>query len=145
MNLRHWVSTVLRARQAQEDVAAQQLAGARRDAALAVDRLDAVSERVQAMSQDERQGMVAFQASAAARHAAAASLAAASHGVRFAQGRVSTDAAGLTDAARARRTIEKLHENDIAARLAVQAAAGQRDLDEVSITRHGAASRQAAR
>jgi flagellar biosynthesis chaperone FliJ len=140
---KRWIPVVLRARQAQEDLAAQQLAVARRDAAAAANRRDAVAERVESMTQPGRQDVLAFQATAASLHAAAATLAAAHHRVRFAEGRVDTDVAGLTTAARARRTIEKLHESEAATRLALQAAAGQRDLDEVSITRYGAARRAA--
>jgi flagellar biosynthesis chaperone FliJ len=86
---------------------------------------------------------MAFQASAAARAAAVATLTAARHRVTFAESRVKMGVEDLTSAARARRTVEKLHERDTAAEVAGAAGAAQRELDEVAIARHGARQRGA--
>lgn len=141
MKTRSWLTTVLRARQAQEDYAAQQLALARRDARRAAEQQAAENDRVTGMSHPDSGTQPAFQAAAAARQAAAATLAAATHRVMFAETRVVNGESGLTTAAKSRRTAEKLHERDLeASRIAIGQAA-QRDLDEIAITRHGARRR----
>jgi hypothetical protein len=140
-----WIPTVLRARQAQEDLVAQGLAVARRDAGLAADQHAAQAARVAAMVQPESQTVPAFHASLAAQQAAVATLAAARNRVLFAESRVAGQVAELTAAARSRRTVEKLHERHQDEQALAASGIAQRELDEVSIGRHSARQREAAR
>jgi flagellar export protein FliJ len=126
----------MRARQAKEDLAAQQLAEARREADRAVREHAEQTVRVTGMSQPEQAGVQAFHAAAAARHAAAATLAASQHRIVFAEARVANGRSGLEAAARSRRSAEKLVERDADAEHRRTAAAGQRELDDIAITRH---------
>ncbi len=142
MSTRGWISTVLRARQAQEDLVAQRLAVARRDAGHAADQHAEHAARVAAMVSPDSQTVPAFHASLAAQQAAAASLAAAKNRVLFAEGRVASGMSELTQAARSRRTVEKLHERDQDEQAAAASGAVQRELDEVSISRHRARLRR---
>jgi len=141
----NWIPTVLRARQAQEDVLAQVLAGARRDAGRAADQHAEQLARVDALAMPESQSVPAFHANLAAQQAAVATLAAARNRVLFAESRVAGSMAELTAAARSRRTVEKLHERHLDEQATAASGLAQRELDEVSIGRHGARLREAAR
>jgi hypothetical protein len=145
MSGRNWIPTVLRARQAQEDLVAQGLAVARRDAGRAADQHAEQVARVAAMLLPESQSVPAFHASLAAQDAAVASLAAARNRLLFAESRVAGKVAELTVAARSRRTVEKLHERHQDEQATAASELAQRELDEVSISRHGARLRRAAR
>lgn len=142
MSPRSWIPTVLRARQAQEDLVAQRVAVARRDASQAILEHSGHEQRVAGMHSATSQTTQAFQASLAAQQAAAATLAAARNRVLFAESRVVSGLADLTSAARSRRTMEKLHERDRDAELITVASNTQRELDELSISRHRARSRK---
>jgi flagellar export protein FliJ len=144
MSGRDWIPTVLRARQAQEDLVAQGLAVARRDAGLAADQHAEQAARVAAMVLPESQTVPAFHASTAAQQAAAATLAAARNRVLFAESRVAGKLDELTAAARSRRTVEKLHERHQDEQASAASDIAQRELDEVSIGRHGARLRKAS-
>ena len=133
---RGWLPVVLRARQAQEDQVAQRVALARRDVQVALDQHAAHADRVAAMPVAFSQSAAAFQASEHTRNSAAATLAAAGHRVTFAQTRVDTGVRDLTDAARSRRSVEKLHERDVELRAADELARAQKESDEVAISRH---------
>lgn len=141
----NWVPTVLRARQAQEDVLAQGLAVARRDAGRAADQHAEQQARVDALAIPQSQSVPAFRATLAAQQAAVATLAAARNRVLFAESRVAGSMAELTAAARSRRTVEKLHERQLDEQASAAAGLAQRELDEVSIGRHGARLREASR
>lgn len=143
MNARKWLAPVLRARQAQEDVAAQQLAEARRTATHAARRLARETSRISGLSYADSESVQAFRASTAARQAAASTLSSARHRLVFAQDRVLVGEGELTEAARARRTVEKMHERDVAARITAAAAVAQRELDEIGISRFAAARKAA--
>ena len=143
MSARNWLPTVLRARQAQEDVAARRVALARREASLAIAQHDAQQARVAARSLPTTSTVAQFQAELAGQQQAAATLAASANRVMFAESRVTTGLRELTDAATARRTVEKLHERDEENRLRAANDTAQREQDEVSISRH-AADRKAA-
>jgi len=134
----NWIPTVLRARQAQEDVVAQGLAVARRDADRAADQHAEKSARVDEMAVPHSQTVREFHATLSAQQAAVASLAAARNRMLFAEHRVAGKTAELTVAARARRTVEKLHERLLDEQASAASAGVQRDLDEVSIGRHAA-------
>jgi hypothetical protein len=142
MSPRSWIPTVLRARQAQEDLVAQQVAVARRDAGQAADEHAEHAARVARMASPRSQSVPAFHASLAAHQAAAATLAASRNRVLFAEGRVSSALAELTAAARSRRTVEKLQERDQAEQASAASSLVQREMDEVSISRHGAQLRR---
>ncbi|HEX8766824.1 MAG TPA: flagellar FliJ family protein, partial [Jatrophihabitans sp.] len=142
---RDWIPTVLRARQAQEDLVAQGLAVARRDASQAADQHAEQLARVSAMVLPESQTVLDFHASSAAQQAAAATLAAARNRVLFAESRVAGKMAELTAAARSRRTVEKLHERHQDEQASAASEIARRELDEVSIGRHGAQQRKATR
>jgi flagellar biosynthesis chaperone FliJ len=141
----NWIPTVLRARQAQEDVLAQGLAVARRDAGRAADQHAEQLARVDALAMPASQSVSAFRATLAAQQAAVATLAAARNRVLFAEGRVAGSMAELTAAARSRRTVEKLHERHLDEQATAASGLAQRELDEVSISRHGARLREASR
>lgn len=145
MTSRDWIPTVLRARQAQEDLVAQGLAVARRDAGHAADQHAEQLARVAAMVLPQSQSVPAFHASLAAQQAAAATLAAARNRVLFAESRVAGKMAELTAAARSRRTVEKLQERHHDEQASAASELAQRELDEVSIGRHAAQQRRAAR
>ncbi|HJQ03159.1 MAG TPA: hypothetical protein VJ851_16300 [Jatrophihabitans sp.] len=143
MSARNWLPTVLRARQAQEDLAARQVALARREASLAIAQHDAQQARVVALGRPAAGTVAQFQAELVGQQQAAATLAASANRVMFAEGRVATGLHDLTDAATARRAVEKLHERDEENRLRTANDVAQREQDEVSISRH-AADRKAA-
>jgi hypothetical protein len=142
MSARNWIPTVLRARQAQEDLIAQQVAVARRDARQAADRHTEHQDRVAGLVVPESQSVPAFHASLAAQQAAAATLAAAKNRMLFAESRVSSTMTELTAAARTRRSVEKLHERHLDERASTALGLAQRELDDVSISRHGAELRR---
>jgi len=144
VSARSWLPTVLRARQAQEDVAARRVAMARREAGLAIAQHDAQQARVAAMGRPAAGTVAQFQAELAGQQQAAATLSASANRVMFAEGRVSTGLRELTEAATARRTVEKLHERDEENRLRTANDTAQREQDEGSINRH-AADRKVAR
>lgn len=134
----NWIPTVLRARQAQEDVLAQDLATARRDADRAADQHAEQLARVEELAVPHSQTVRAFHATLSAQQAAVASLSAAHNRLLFAEGRVAGTMVDLTAAARARRTVEKLHERLLDEQASTASVLAQRELDEVSIARHGA-------
>jgi flagellar FliJ protein len=138
MSTRNWLPTVLRARGAQEDMAARRVALARRDANLATAERDAQQARVAGLGRPATGNVAQFQAELAGQQQAAATLAASANRVMFAEGRVAAGLRELTDAATARRTVEKLHERDQEQQLRSAQDSAQREQDEVSISRHAA-------
>jgi len=136
MSPRRWLPTVIRARQAQEDLLAQQVATARRDVETAVDELAEVTERVAEMRMPASLTVTEFHAEIANQQASLANLAAATHRVEFADARLRTQLAGLTEAAKSRRTVEKMQERIEHERTIEFLAVSQREQDEVAIARH---------
>ena len=143
MSARNWLPTVLRARSAQEDMAARRVALARRDASLAAAQRDEQQARVAALGRPEAGNVAQFQAELASQQQAAATLAASANRLMFAESRVATGLRELTEAATARRTVEKLHERDQEQQLRSANDSAQREQDEVSISRHAAERRGA--
>ncbi|MFL6160957.1 MAG: hypothetical protein ACJ74U_01895 [Jatrophihabitantaceae bacterium] len=136
MSPRRWLPTVLRARQAQEDLLVRQVAAARRDAELAAGQLVEQADRVAALSMPPTATVAEFQAEIVGQQAAIASLAAASNRVQFADARLAGQLGQLTEAAKSRRSVEKMHER-IQQDLVTQALSiAQREQDDVSIARH---------
>lgn len=136
MSPRRWLPTVLRARQAQEDLLAQQVANARREAERAAGQLAEQQSRVAGLTLPDTATVAEFHAEIAGQQAALASLAAASNRVQFADARLAGQLSQLAEAAKARRTVEKMQER-IEDTLALQARwVAQREQDDVTIARH---------
>ena len=136
------LASVLRARQAQEDAARGEVVRARHAAALAADtaaKKDRDLANHQMPSEDTARALVA---ALTARQAMAASLALARHLAGMAEARVTEQTGELTEAAKRRRTVEKLAERHAEQHRRVAQAADQSALDELAIT---ATARSAAR
>jgi hypothetical protein len=136
MSPRRWLPTVLRARQAAEDLLAQQVAAARRDAERAAGQLAAQQSRLAELAMPESTTVAEFHAEVAGQQAAMASLTAASNRAQFADARLASQLSQLTEAAKSRRTVEKMQERieNSQARQALSVA--QREQDDVTIARH---------
>lgn len=129
---RAWVSTLLRARQVQEDVARQRLAQARRHAQEAHAHVHAETERLEAMNgHAEPTSVLAFVAAASARHSAAVTWFAAKHAHALADDQVAVRTGAVTAAAQDRRGVEKLAERAAAEAHQAAATAMQKELDEI--------------
>lgn len=134
---KHWLSGLLRARQLQEDSAKQRLAGAQRESQHARGRVRYHVERIESLvAADAVDSAPAFTAAAAALQAAAATHSAAVRAVDDADQFVSLRHGELTAAARARRTVEEMHEQHLAEIRARHAAAAMREMDEVAARVH---------
>ncbi len=136
MSAPRWLPVMIRARQAREDLRAQQAAQARRELADASAALAGQQARVGELAPPGQATVGEFQAAAARQQNLAAGLAAAAHRVEFASGRLSASLAELGSAARARRTVERLQERIQAADTAAELAALQREQDDTSLARH---------
>lgn len=131
-----WLTTLVRARQAQEDVAKQRRTAAEITARRARATLRYEADRLSVMGEDlQHRTVSAFLASSAALHAAAATHAAAERQAELSARAAEDRRAELRAAARARRTIEQLHERHLAEERAAAQAAEQRELDEIAATR----------
>lgn len=133
--MNRWLPTLLRARQAREDAAAQQVAQNRREVAEAAESADALRARMDAMTQPASATAQSFLAAATVRAAAAGTHSVAVQRIGFAEQRLSGALNGLAEAARSRRTVEKLAERLAAERYAAELAAYQRELDELNTAR----------
>lgn len=132
-----WLSSLVRARQAQEDLAKQQLATAQRLAHVAHARVRYDAERLDSLTAAGAEDSAsAFVAAAAALQAAAATHAAATRAAADATRTVADRRDDLGDAACARRTAEQMHDKQVAAEQALVRAAAQRELDEVAARVH---------
>lgn len=127
-----WLNSLLRARQAQEDVAKQHLASAQRASHRADAQARAERRRLETLRLDESSAYStsAFVAAAVALQAAAATHAAAVSAAEESQLAVAEQRDVLGDAARARRTAEELYERDRADASDRLRRAAQRELDE---------------
>jgi hypothetical protein len=130
---RAWVATLLKARQAQEDVARQRLAQAHRHAVEARLHVLTENERLDTMlSHAEPEDVLAFVAAASARQSAAQTWAAAKHSRAMADDQVLARATAVTASAQSRRSVEKLAERDLAGSRTRAASAMQKELDEIA-------------
>lgn len=128
------LATVLRARQAQEDVAKADVVRARSNARSARQR---VHERHGALrGTDVPTGVPgrAIVAALAARRSLAADLAAAMADADDAEVYIDARLADLAEAAKRRRIVEKLGERHAATQRTLAAAADQRAIDEIAVT-----------
>lgn len=132
-----WLSGLLRARQAQEDIAKQRTVAAELAARRAHAMLKYESERLSVMGDDKHhRTAAAFVASSAALQAAAATHAAAERAAHEAMLAAEQRKYDLRAAARSRRTVEQLHETHLAEERTAMLAAEQRELDEIAGMRH---------
>ncbi len=134
MTKRFRLSGVLRARQAQEDAARSEMVRARRAAADAADAALARGEVLanhQTPTEDTARAVVA---ALTARQAMAASLSAARQLQALAEQQVADRADELTEAAKRRRTVEKLVERHAEQRRQREQKSDQTVLDELGTT-----------
>ena len=132
-----WVSSLVRARQLQEDAAKQELATAERLALRAQARVHHADERLNSLvSAEAEQSVPAFIAAAAALQAVAATHAAACEAATQAETDVERNRAQLGDTARRRKGAEELQERYVSVERARAAAHAQRDLDEIAARVH---------
>ncbi|MCU1659526.1 MAG: hypothetical protein JWO57_4182 [Pseudonocardiales bacterium] len=132
-----WLTSLVRARQVQEDAARQRLATAQRLAHRAHARVRYDADRIDSLrdagAEDSATAFVAASVAlqaAAATHAAAVQMA--DDAVRGVAGR--RDELGA--AARARRTAEELREQELVIERTRAASAAQRELDEIAARVH---------
>jgi flagellar protein FliJ len=128
------LKSVLRARQAQEDAARAEVVRARRAAADAADAAVKRGERLAAHQTPNEDTARAVVAALTARQAMAASLSAARQLHHLAEKHVTVRAEELTEAARRRRTVEKLAERHAEQRRQREQQAEQAALDELGTT-----------
>ncbi|HZC72949.1 MAG TPA: hypothetical protein VE442_19790 [Jatrophihabitans sp.] len=134
---KNWLSGLMRARQAQEDVAAQRLAAAERAARRAQAKVRYDRERLDGL----RTGNAVYEAPAFVAAAVALQAAAATHAATMKLAGNAADVVQerrgeLVDAARARRTAEELHERDAAEAANRAHRAAQHQLDEMAARMH---------
>lgn len=130
---RKWMSTLVRARQSQEDFARQRHANARRAAERARVRADAEGLRIDGLQSEPVAGdSVAFVAALVARQAAAATHAWALGQAEHADRWETVRAQDMTTAAIRRRTAEELHERARQDEARAAAAAAQREIDQLA-------------
>ena len=132
-----WLTSLVRARQVQEDAAKQQLATAQRLASRAHARVRYDAARLDSLLQAGAQGNApAFVAAAVALQAAAATHAAAIRAADDAVKTVDGKRGDLGDAAVARRSVEEMHDRHTAVERARAAATAQRETDEIAARVH---------
>ncbi|HEY3736457.1 MAG TPA: hypothetical protein VGL26_03365 [Jatrophihabitans sp.] len=137
MSGKKWLSSLVRARQLQEDAAKQHLATAQRHVVRAHERVKYSADRVDSLiaagAQDQA---TAFVAAAVARQAAAATHSATIRYAEQAEDEADARRDELGEAARARLTAEELNERHLATERHRAALAAQRELDEVAARIH---------
>jgi len=136
MTRRFRLGSVLRARQAQEDAARGQVMRARRDATEAADAAVRRGEVLAAHQHPGEDTARAVVAALTARQAMAASLSAARQLHLLAEQHVTHRSEELTEAAKRRRTVEKLAERHAEQRRQRDQRADQSALDEMGSTGH---------
>ena len=132
-----WLTVLVRARKAQEDVAQQHLARAEHAVRRTQARVRYDEERLDLLSAaDADLHAASFIASAVALQAAAATLAATVDAARDASHHASQRRSSLHHAARARHTAEELNDRAAVLDRIAEAAAIQREHDEVAARVH---------
>ncbi len=132
MTRRFRLTAVLRARQAREDAARVAVAAARTEAAQAAEHRHARERSLTSRNEPDRVTALAFVAGRSALVALAADLSTANRRAGQADAAVAERLADLSAAAVRRRTVERLAERHAALRERAEAAAGQRDIDEIA-------------
>src|SRR5437660_12608336 len=128
------LASVLRARQAQEDAARGEVLRARQVAAQAAATPEARDQNLTGHQMPNADTARALVAALTARQAMAASLAVAQQLAVAAEAKVAEQAGELTEAARRRRTVEKLAERHAEQSRRRDQHADQRTLDELATT-----------
>ena len=137
-----WLTSLVRARQIQEEAAQAELAEARLRGRSAKQRVRSEGDRLDALcGKQVPEAAAAFVAASVALQAAAATHAAAVDSANDAQRAEEQRQLVLADAARARLAAERLHENHTERERVAAARAEQRDNDEVAGYRHTANDR----
>jgi flagellar export protein FliJ len=132
-----WLTSLVRARQIQQDAAQQQLAEAERGVHSARARVRREAERLDALAAAaEETDVPAFVAAAVALQAAAATHAAARTAAQQADDHADSRRGALHEAAVAASSAEELQERAARAERERAARAAQRDLDEVAAGIH---------
>jgi len=134
MTRRFRLASVLRARQAQEDAARGEVLRARRGAAQAADAAETRDRNLAGHQMPSEDNARAVVAALTARGAMAASLAAARQLHAAADAHVADRSGELTEAAKRRRTVEKLAERHAEQRRRRDQHADQSALDELATT-----------
>jgi flagellar protein FliJ len=134
MTNRFRLDAVLRARQAQEDVAKGGVARARRDADAAAEHAGERGALLRSRGVPRDGTARAVVAALAARQSLAAALAAAEDTAEKADRRAAEGVDQLTRASTRRRSVERLMEQHEAARRQAELGAEQRDTDELATT-----------
>lgn len=128
-----WLTSLVRARQLQEDAAKLELATAQRRMRAARERIRYDDERLDSLTAAEAGGNAsAFVAAAVALQAAAATHSASVRLAEHAATVADTRTDELGEAARARRVAEELHDRAEAAERRRALLAQQRELDEIA-------------
>jgi flagellar FliJ protein len=130
------LSSVLRARHAQENSARGGLLRARQEAAEAAERVRRMDAAIDARPRPDSPSGVAFAATLWASRAMAGELAMAVTAVAEAQTTVDERIADLSAAATSRRAVEKLGERHAEAERAAEETAAQLEVDDLSGARH---------
>jgi flagellar biosynthesis chaperone FliJ len=129
---RRWLSSLVRARQVQEDLARERFAHAQRHANGTLAQTQVEDARVTSMLEGDLAGSAgAFLAAVSARQSAAATLAAAHQTHALAQDQAQLRRSTLTEAAQNRLSAEKLAERDATELRRAANATLQRELDEI--------------
>ncbi|SOD71334.1 hypothetical protein SAMN05892883_0870 [Jatrophihabitans sp. GAS493] len=136
MAAQRWVTTLLRARAANEDLAKQRLGAARRREQETAAHAASERRRASGRAENIAQSTPAFLASIVARQAAAATADQAHRTAERARVAANQSLDDLVEAARGRRTAEELLERQTAAALAHEKLAGERELDEIAAVGH---------
>jgi flagellar FliJ protein len=129
---RSWLTNVLRARQAQEDVAKGAVMRARREADVAAERARLYEEALGSRRVPDQAYAGSYAATMAARHVMAAALSAAVEVAGEANGVVRDRLVDLSDAATRRRAVEKLAERQADAARRAEEAAARREVDDLT-------------
>ncbi|NJC71792.1 hypothetical protein HC031_18995 [Planosporangium thailandense] len=130
------LSSVLRARRAQENSARGRLLLARQEAAEAAERVRRMDEAIAARPRPDSASGVAFAATMWARHAMAFELSMAVTAAADANATVDERAADLTAAATRRRIVERLGERHAEAERVAENTAAQLEADDLTAARH---------
>jgi flagellar FliJ protein len=129
---RSWLDNLLRARQAQEDIAKGAVVRARRDADAAAEHANRYEVALGARHVPQHAFAGSYAATLAARHVMAAALSAAVAVAGEAEAVVRERMGDLTDAATRRRAVEKLAERQAEADRRAEEAAERREVDDLT-------------
>lgn len=138
-----WLTSLVRARKAQTDLAAQQLAAARRAERLARLRLNRADDHIDELQNGEHEtDPTAFVAALVAVQSAAAARAVAAGAARSTNADTARRVRDLGVAATSQFSVEELRNREDRAEAAVAARTAQHELDEAAATVHRRQTRE---